>query len=46
MQTLITTTHVEGFRPEWLDGALFLTVKQGRVEAQDARTNGHEVLSV
>lgn len=32
-QTLITTTHVSGFRPEWLDGALFLEVQAGSVKS-------------
>jgi DNA replication and repair protein RecF len=32
MQTLITTTHVTGFKPEWVEGALFLEVKAGTVE--------------
>jgi DNA replication and repair protein RecF len=31
MQTLITTTHVDGFRPEWLAGAQFLHVQNGTV---------------
>jgi DNA replication and repair protein RecF len=31
MQTLITTTHVDGFKPEWLEGALFLQVKDGAI---------------
>jgi DNA replication and repair protein RecF len=33
MQTVITTTHVDGFRPEWLEGALFLSVAHGRINS-------------
>ena len=29
MQTVITTTHVSGFKPEWLTGARFLSVNAG-----------------
>jgi DNA replication and repair protein RecF len=32
MQTLITTTHVDGFKPEWLHGALFLDVENGMIK--------------
>jgi DNA replication and repair protein RecF len=32
MQTLITTTHVTGFKPEWVEGARFLEVRAGSVE--------------
>lgn len=32
MQTVITTTHVDGFKPEWLDGALFLKVRNATIE--------------
>lgn len=31
-QTLITTTHVTGFKPEWVEGARFLRVADGRIE--------------
>ncbi|MBS1952972.1 MAG: DNA replication/repair protein RecF [Cyanobacteria bacterium SZAS-4] len=31
-QTLITTTHVTGFKPEWVEGAHFLEVFDGNVE--------------
>ncbi len=31
-QTLITTTHVTGFKPEWVEGALFLEVAEGKIE--------------
>ncbi len=31
MQTLITTTHLDGFRSEWLDGAKVVTVKAGEI---------------
>lgn len=31
MQTLITTTHVDGFKPEWLEGAQFIDVIEGRL---------------
>jgi DNA replication and repair protein RecF len=41
MQTLITTTHVDGFKPEWLDGALFLKVENGSIkESIDNRSAG------
>lgn len=30
-QTLITTTHVTGFKPEWVEGALFLEVIDGDI---------------
>jgi DNA replication and repair protein RecF len=33
MQTLITTTHVTGFRAEWVEGALFLEVIEGSISA-------------
>jgi len=33
MQTLITTTHVTGFRAEWVEGALFLEVAGGSISA-------------
>nr|MBP6351791.1 hypothetical protein [Candidatus Obscuribacter sp.] len=33
MQTLITTTHLDGFRPEWLTGAQITKVVQGRLES-------------
>ncbi|CAN5199462.1 DNA replication/repair protein RecF [soil metagenome] len=29
MQTLITTTHLDGFRPEWIEGAKIVSVKAG-----------------
>jgi len=32
MQTLITTTHVDGFKPEWLEGAQFLQVENGGIK--------------
>lgn len=31
MQTLITTTHLDGFRSEWLSGAKVVTVKAGEI---------------
>ncbi len=31
MQTLITTTHLDAFRSEWLDGAKVVTVKAGEI---------------
>jgi DNA replication and repair protein RecF len=31
MQTIITTTHVTGFRPEWLENATFLQVSAGTI---------------
>ncbi|MBZ0186943.1 MAG: DNA replication/repair protein RecF [Candidatus Obscuribacterales bacterium] len=33
MQTIITTTHVDGFEKEWLDGASFIEVKNGSAKA-------------
>jgi len=33
MQTLITTTHLDGFRPEWLNGAKVVDVKAGQISA-------------
>jgi len=33
MQTFITTTHIEGFKPEWLQDALFLKVQAGSAGA-------------
>lgn len=33
MQTLITTTHLDGFRPEWLTGAQITKVVEGRLES-------------
>jgi DNA replication and repair protein RecF len=35
MQTIITTTHVTGFKPEWLEGASFLEVNNGSVQVTD-----------
>lgn len=35
MQTIITTTHVSGFRPEWLEGAKFLEVVSGQIQNSD-----------
>ena len=35
MQTIITTTHVTGFKPEWLEGASFLEVNDGSVHVTD-----------
>ncbi len=32
MQTLITTTHLEGFRPEWLSGAQIVEVQGGTLK--------------
>lgn len=32
LQTLITTTHLDGFRPEWLENANFLSVTGGTIE--------------
>ncbi|MBP9089702.1 DNA replication/repair protein RecF [bacterium] len=31
MQTLITTTHLDGFRPEWIEGAKVVNVKGGMI---------------
>lgn len=31
MQTLITTTHLDGFRSEWLDGAKVVTIRAGEI---------------
>jgi DNA replication and repair protein RecF len=35
MQTIITTTHLDGFKAEWLAGASFLRVKAGQVTISD-----------
>jgi DNA replication and repair protein RecF len=35
MQTIITTTHITGFQPEWLEGARFLEVEAGQVLVSD-----------
>ena len=32
MQTIITTTHVTGFKPEWVEGATFLEVSKGIIK--------------
>ncbi len=32
LQTLITTTHLDGFRPEWLENASFLSVTDGTID--------------
>lgn len=39
MQTLITTTHLDGFRPEWLEGAQIVAIQNGRIlsDAGDGR---------
>jgi DNA replication and repair protein RecF len=34
MQTIITTTHISGFKSEWLEGALFLSVDNGRIKSE------------
>ncbi len=34
MQTIITTTHISGFKSEWLDGALFVSVDEGQIESE------------
>ncbi|MFA6212947.1 MAG: DNA replication/repair protein RecF [Candidatus Obscuribacterales bacterium] len=34
MQTLITTTHLDGFRAEWLEGAKIVTVRAGEIIRQ------------
>jgi DNA replication and repair protein RecF len=34
MQTIITTTHISGFRPEWLEKAAFIYVKEGSLERE------------
>jgi recombinational DNA repair ATPase RecF len=35
MQTVITTTHISGFEPEWLQGARFLSVRAGAVAVSE-----------
>jgi DNA replication and repair protein RecF len=35
MQTVITTTHVSGFEPEWLRGARFLSVRGGTISISE-----------
>jgi recombinational DNA repair ATPase RecF len=34
MQTIITTTHISGFKSEWLEGALFLSVEDGQIKSE------------
>ncbi|MDR3617497.1 MAG: DNA replication/repair protein RecF [Candidatus Obscuribacterales bacterium] len=34
MQTIITTTHISGFKSEWLEGALFLSVNDGQIKSE------------
>ncbi|MFM7580918.1 MAG: DNA replication and repair protein RecF, partial [Microcystaceae cyanobacterium] len=34
-QTLITTTHLQGFAPEWLQHAQILVVKAGQISRED-----------
>lgn len=36
MQTLITTTHLDGFEKEWLSGATLITVVNGRVDKHES----------
>lgn len=38
-QTVITTTHVTGFKPEWVAGAHFLTVREGSIEPTSGATS-------
>lgn len=35
MQTLITTTHLDGFEQEWLAGASLISVTKGAIERQE-----------
>ena len=34
-QTLITTTHLQGFAPEWIQQAQILVVKEGQISRED-----------
>jgi DNA replication and repair protein RecF len=36
MQTLITTTHLDGFEKEWLSGATLISVVDGRVDKHES----------
>ena len=36
MQTLITTTHLDGFEKEWLSGATLISVVSGRVDKHES----------
>jgi DNA replication and repair protein RecF len=36
MQTLITTTHLDGFEKEWLSGATLISVVNGRVDKHES----------
>ncbi len=35
MQTLITTTHLDGFRSEWLEGARVVKIQHGQILSDD-----------
>ncbi len=41
MQTIITTTHVTGFDPRWLDGAAIFQVHDGHVQRLPATQAGY-----
>lgn len=36
MQTIITTTHLSGFDPKWLQGAKIMTVESGKVHLESS----------
>jgi DNA replication and repair protein RecF len=41
MQTLITTTHLDGFRPEWLAGAQVIEIVNGEILSENAKFRSH-----
>jgi DNA replication and repair protein RecF len=41
MQTIITTTHITGFDPRWLEGAAIFKVHEGVVERLPAAATGY-----
>lgn len=41
MQTLITTTHLDGFRPEWLAGAQVVEIVNGEILSENAKFRSH-----
>jgi recombinational DNA repair ATPase RecF len=34
IQTIITTTHISGFKNEWLDDDPFLSVDEGQIKSE------------
>lgn len=44
MQTLITTTHLDGFRPEWIDGAQIVEIVNGEILSPGPMFGSHSLL--